>query len=826
MVRIFFSIVLFIGLLSTSAFAQDTVQTTSKGVMVSGTVFDSASNVPLEYSSVMLVKKDANASDGINTDSLGNFSFSNVSAGDYVLSIFYVGFNKIEREITVATDNLNLGVINMASSNASTTLKEVQIVDFKQLIEQRPDGLVYNAEKDLSAKGATAEQLLRKVPMVTVDLEGNVQLRGSGNIRVFIDGKPSTIVAESIKDALRQIPADNIKSVEVITSPGAKYDAEGAAGVINIVTKKNVMKGISGSVNGELSYNMPREFFNGNGGFNLNYRNNKFGMSLNAGYSRWQMVLLNEAQRTDFEGTSNQSILQQVNDFNGKGDFYWSQISADYQIDSLQSVQAGMSYRPGNWRQNVALQTELNPPSTTGFTNNTDSRNPRQNFSYNASYSKKFKNNPKRTLDILGLYSNSMFTRAYDLERSNKQGGEVTYKERNENNSANNQLSLQADYVHPLKKHKQKLEAGLKYINRDIDSKFELSNWFAGSGNNNFTIDPLRTNRLQYNQQVSAAYAQFNTQLSKSLSMIAGARYEYTYIAGRQNEETSKFSEDYNNVLPNVSFQYMLKNFSRLKLAYNMRIERPSIEFVNPYINYSDQFNISQGNPLLVPERTHNVELGYSTFFGQTSINASTFYRHTGNAIEQLTTVSSDNVSRTTFQNIGINNTLGLDMFTNTTLFQKWMINLNGNLYYKMLQSPALNITNNGLQYSASLYTSYKLTKTISLAGFAMYNGNQITLQGSQDGWYYYFFGLQKDVLKGNGTISFSAENIFNPEIHMTTRYNYQGATYVNQTTYFGRGFKIGFNLKFGKMHFIQKKEIRNDDLKKENSTQQGMGGQ
>jgi hypothetical protein len=187
--------------------------------------------------------------------------------------------------------------------------------------------------------------------------------------------------------------------------------------------------------------------------------------------------------------------------------------------------------------------------------------------------------------------------------------------------------------------------------------------------------------------------------------------------------------------------------------------------------------------------------------------------------------VGADTISRTTYQNIAKNNTVGADFYGSTTLFGKWMINLNGSAYYKMLKSQALNIKNNGLQYSASMYTSFKLSDRFSLAGFAMYNGNQIQLQGSQDGWYYYFLGVQMAVLKGKGTLNLSAENFFTPEIHMTTRYQYQNAEYVNQTTYFGRGVKLSFSLNFGKMNFVKKKAIENDDLKNGGNGQQSMGG-
>lgn len=794
----------------------------TSGVKVSGIVKDSARNEVLEFASVTLVQQGKEATDGISTDSAGFFSFSRVAPGDYVLTVFYVGYPRLEKAIRVGGDgDVDLGLVNMQA--IGNTLKEVQVVDIRQLIEQRPDGMVYNAEKDFTNKGTTADQMLRKVPMVTVDLEGNVQLRGSSNIRVFIDGKPSTIVAASVKDALKQIPSDNIKSVEVITSPGAKYDAEGTAGVINIITKKNLMKGVSGFLFSQLSYNVPQEFFTGNAGFNLNYRHNNFGLSLNAGASRWQMVLDMEARRTDFPNTARQTELIQKSAFDGGGNFYWSQLSADYQIDSLQSVQAGVNYNPGRWIQDVNQGSSFAAQPATGINRSTHTESPRDNIGFNAAWSKKFRNNPRRTLDILTQYAVNNNTTEYELSSNNTGSELVRYREHNINDSRNNEFTVQADYVHPLPKHNQKIETGLKFINRDISSDYRLQYW--NNGDAGFSIDPLRTNRLDYNQQVGAAYAQFSTRLSQKVSMIAGARYEFTHIEGHQLEAGSDFDAQFSNLLPNLSFSYDLGGFSKLKLAYNKRIERPSINYVNPYVNYSDRYNLSYGNPLLVPENTHNAELTYSTFFSMTSLNFSGFYRYTGNAIENVTAVGADTVSRTTYQNVAKNHTMGLDFYGSTNLFSRWMINLNGSLYYKMLKSPSLNIENSGWQYVASMYTSFKLNDRFSLAGYAMYNGNQIQLQGSQTSWYYYFLGLQMTVLKGKGTLNLAGENFFSPEVKMTTKYQYQNADYTMRTTYFGRGLRLTFNLNFGKMNFVQKKQVDNNDLKEGQNGQQSMGG-
>src|SRR5690606_12467243 len=264
----------------------------------------------------------------------------------------------------------------------------------------------------------------------------------------------------------------------------------------------------------------------------------------------------------------------------------------------------------------------------------------------------------------------------------------------------------------------------------------------------------------------------------------------------------------------------------KLKLSYTKRINRPSIDFVNPYIDYSDPMNLKQGNVNLDPERTHNVELGYNTFFGRTSFNASLFHRYTGNAIEQVTRVDeNDNVSRTTFDNIAKVQATGLDLFTSSTLFRKLMLNLNGSIYYKHLTSESLDMSTTGWQYSGNMYANYTLTRKFSINGFAMYNGNQVLLQGTQGGWYYYFLGAQMNILKGKGQIGVAAENFLSPKVHIPTRLTYTNATQNMNSIYSGRGVRVSFNWSFGKMQFAQEKTVKNDDLKKAEGGQIGIGG-
>jgi outer membrane receptor protein involved in Fe transport len=791
---------------------------------LTGSLKDSVLEEPLPYASLLLQSTNG-YNEGKNADSLGHFEFKNLPEGSYQFSAFYVGYPKLEKTISITPSSpqrIALGNLYMEGNNM---LKAVKIVDFRDLIEQRPDGIVYLADKDPSNAGTTAEELLRKVPMLTVDMDGNVQMRGNGNIKVLIDGKPSTIIAASVSDALKQIPSDNIKSVEVISSPGAKYDAEGTAGVINIITKKNIIKGISGSVYSGLKYRFKQQDINGHGGFNLNYRNNKFGLAAHMGGGHWSNLSESNSARTSYPGSANESALIQSVKNEGGGTFYWGGLSADYEFDSLNTVQAGFNLNPGNWKTDMDQHTSY-PGKNIDYNRDISMESPRSGYSANASYNRKFKNNPKRTLDILTLYSVNNTDNNYNLVQQDNLTGIENYKEKNKNKAENKEFAAQVDYAQPLKKHQQKIETGLKYINRNVGSDYEFYNWSAGSGDD-FTLDPARTNALNYVQQVAAAYGQFSSALTKSLSAIAGLRYEYTNIQGALRDNGGKFTSDFNNLLPSAILSWDLKHFNKLKLSYDERIQRPSIEYINPYIDYSDPYNIKQGNPRLEPELTHNIELGFSTMKGHTSLNLSGFYRNTNNAIEAITEVGSDGVSRTTYGNIARNNSVGINAFGATSLFNRWMINVNGNVYYKNLYSPSLAIRNDGFEYDFHVFSTVKVSEKFSVDGFVMYRGNQVMLQGSQDGFYYYRLGVKETILKGKGTITLSAENFFTPSLKINADYAYQNTVYHNETNSFYRGVRIGFNYRFGKMKFsAPKKTIENNDLKQGQDQQQGVGNQ
>lgn len=782
-----------------------------KHISVSGRLSDSLSREAIPFGSVMLKNLASGQQFVQNTDSLGHFNFPAIPLGKYVFKGFYVGYPQIARNIRIFSvgSSQDLGTVLMKSQ--SNVLKEVKITDYKSLVQQRPDGIVYLADNDATNKGASADEVLRKVPMVTVDMDDNLALRGNGNVKVLVDGKPSTVIAASVSDVLKQIPADNIKSIEVITSPGAKYDAEGSAGVINIITKQSFIKGISGRAFTGLNYNLVDKKTRGYGGVNLNYRHNKLGLSADLGGGRWSHTSEQYATRLDHPGMADEATLDQTTLKDGGGNFMWGKISGDYTIDSLNALSAGIGIHPGNWDDDES-QTTVFPDYGLNYFQNMHSSSPRQSYSFNAAYNKKFKDNPEHRLDFLTLYSVDLNHDQYDLDKNYLPEDTLYYQEKNANKTKNKEFTFQADYTQPLKQHHQKIETGLKYINRNVFSDYDLFSREPGSSDD-WTLDPSRSNLLEYTQQVAAAYGQFTTDLTKKLSLIAGLRYEFTDINGKLRDNGGSFHSQFNNVLPSAILSYKLRQFDQLNLSYTQRIERPSIEYINPYVDYSNPLNITIGNPELSPERIHKIELDYNTMFGGSSINLAAFYSHTQNGIEAWTNIDNNGVAVTTYGNYARDNTFGLNVFGGTVLFKRWRINLNGNLYHKALSGNEMD--NNGWQYDAHFSSTVDIYNGFALSGFAMYRGREIMLQGYNSGWYRYSLGIKKDILKGKGDVSLTVENFLSPDIKTVSHYNYGDALYDMASYRRARGLRFSFSYNFGKMKFDkERKKIDNNDLK------------
>ena len=776
---------------------------------IRGTVVDSTTSQPVQFATVALLNPAGNKPiDGTVSDEKGAFVLGKLAAGTYHVGVTFIGFRtRTIRNVAVPeAGEVDLG--RLLVSPDVTQLGEITVTGEKDLVEDKVDRIVYNAEKDITNAGGNAADVLRKVPMLSVDLDGNVQLRGSPGVQVLINGKPSAMLAANVADALRQIPADLIKTVEVITSPSAKYDAEGTAGIINIITKKNHLQGVNGSVYGSGGNRT------GNGGANVNFRRNKLGLNASGGVNYFAHPGDGTLERTSFTGPV-PSYLSQRSAFRNEGGGGNGQVGLDYDLTAKSLLTASLrlnQFRFNGLNRLNSVLTDEDGTVRQYYDRVLNNRNRGGNLDLNVGYTRNF-NEAGREVSLLGQHTvnrpqNNTLADQLDPE------GELQGRELNRNNSRNAETTVQADYVHPFGNN-HTFEMGAKGIRRQVGSDFQFST--LDPETQAFLTDPDRSNAFHYDQDVVAGYATYAFKWQK-VGFKLGGRYEQTYIRANFQSSDTAFAQDYGNFIPSVTFSRDLTKGQKMRFSYTQRIQRPQIYYLNPFVNYSDTLNLFYGNPALDPERTHSFELTYSTFAKGNSLNASVYWRQTGNAIESVRTVDTLGVGRTTFLNIAANRTVGLSVFGSVQPTAKWRVNGNVNLYYSALTSPALQAINANWMYLVNLNASYTLPKGFSAQAFGFFNSPRVQLQGRFAGFYSYNVAVKKELFKKKGSVSLALDNPFTRVVRMESFFETPGFVSADVRNLYRRAFRLTFNYQFGKMDFDAKprpkKSITNDDAK------------
>ncbi|GAB3837053.1 TonB-dependent receptor domain-containing protein [Hymenobacter jeollabukensis] len=804
---------------------------------ISGTVLDATTKQPVEFATVALLPATGEQPlDGAVADDKGRFSLKGLAPGSYRLSVSFIGCGAVVQPVTLAEGKMSVDLGSVALQSQTKQLGEVQVTGERPVVESKPDRLVYNAAQDATNKGGTAADVLRKAPMVSVDPDGNLQLRGSGNVRVLINGKPSAIVANDVAQALKQLPADQIKNVEVITNPSAKYDSEGSAGIINIVLKENNLQGVNGSVG------LAAGTRNSNANFNLNARKGKVGF--NSALNGWAFYApgVQAVDRNTYDRAGKLiSTLTQRNEGRGGGGGGNLRLGVDYEPapnHALNLTLNGNLFRNGN---NADVSQTFTPGNDrrSNYDRELEQKFRNQNFDLTGSYTRSFGQQSRREWSVLGQHSRNTNRREYDIDQYELYQEHLSpfYQESSLNRARNVETTLQTDYVHPLS-DKQTVEVGAKMILRDVYSNYYVDT--AGT-RGVFGQNASLTNIFDYTQNVTAGYATYATPLGKKYNVRLGGRVERTDIEGNFQGDAGRFTLGYTNALPNVSLTRNLKQQgSTIRASYTRRIQRPSIFFLNPYVNRIDPFNIQRGNPSLNAEFADNYELNWNTFVKGSVINLTGYARITNNAIEAVRTTRDTLVNGVTRQiltgtygNVARNQTFGLNAFGSVKPLPKWDVSGNVNVSYVYLKSQALQTSNSGLMYSANINSGYKFDKGLSLQFFGMLNSRRIQLQGTSSAWSMYAIGVRKDLFKGKGDLTLNADNPFTKfrrlENNFRTRY-FDDPSLVqsdqrNTTNIYQRGVRLAFNYRFGKLENKPKRpsrSIRNDDQK---SGDGGQGG-
>ena len=779
---------------------------------LTGSLTDSVSAKPVLFAIVALRQGDKLLT-GTTTDGAGAFVLPGLPLGSYALVLSSVGYYAKTVPILLTTEQpvLDLGLIQLTAEGK--TLGEVTVAGQKALIEDKGDRMVYNAEKDISNAGGTAADVLRKVPTLSVDLDGNVQMRGNANIKVLINEKASAMMARNLADALRQMPANIIKSIEVITSPGAKYDAEGSAGVINIITKK-ALQGFNGSANATVGN------YNRGLGTSLALRKNKVGLSFSANGYQYRNIRESQTIRTTLQNGIPLNQLTQTSMSDNTGTGGYGELSLDYDPDSTTHINMAANVWGGRYPNNSTQVNRLIDPNggeLQSFRNDIHLINPYGNGQLDLGYTKSFKK-PQQEWSILTQFSRMPDNYFYDADRYST-SNLIIYRQHSTNYSRNKEYTLQTDYTHPFTQKGRndttniKLEIGAKAILRDIGSEYRVEQSIDGSSES--VPDPAQSNDFAYTQQVYSSYTSLRMETKRKWSLNAGARLERTAIQGDFRTTQTTLNTNYINLIPSVTLSKGIKTHT-LKISYTQRIQRPMLWYLNPWVNASDPKNLQTGNPYLNPELSHATELTHSvTTKKGLSINTALYWRLTDNAIDYIRTVDSAGVSLSQPLNIARRQTFGVNLNVGGQLAKDWTLNGGTDWRYLMLNSPVLNQQNGGIVWSLNLNSSYKLSSLYTLQANGNVNSGWITLQGSNTGFYWYNISAKRELMAKKASLKLSLNNPFNRGVIQTGQQNAVTFSSSSNALYLNRSVRLTFEWQFGQMSSgggKKGKKISNDD--------------
>ncbi|WP_073403135.1 outer membrane beta-barrel family protein [Mucilaginibacter sp. OK098] len=792
---------------------------------ISGKVTDAVTKAVVDYATVGIYKQGSTSPfNGASTDTKGNFRIDNISPGEYTIKVDFLGYKQLTIEhlvISSTAKSLTLG--NIIISPVQSQLKGVVISASAPTVENKIDKLVYNPANDLTAQGGVAVDVLRKVPMVTVDIDGNVELQGNANIRFLINGKPSSVFGASLTDALQTIPASEIKSIEVITSPGAKYDANGTGGIINIILKDSKVQGVNGTVN--LSAGTRRE----NGSVNLNIRKGNFGVNASfSGNDQINSTTINTNDNLSYNKTRDTSnhLLQTGRSAFTRGG-YRSGLSFNWSITQKDELTASFGYNHfanhnsgiTNQDQTITALSTNSVVSNLLSTRNSDSRFSGKYFDYSVDYKKTF-NKENQELDILftSSYGNNSST---FFQRQDFQNGQPSSGSRGNNPGKDHETDISIDYTQPVSEDFT-IETGAKAVLENINNTVvtdTLSNGvFVPNANQTYGFN---YNRKVYAYYLSASFSLFN----KFIDGKAGLRDEYTSTTA--NFPGAKIP-GYNILAPSAVLSHKIDKTQSVKLSYTYRIERPDYGDLNPFYNISDPHNISNGNPNLRPEVGHNYELGYNKSFAKGgSLYVAAFYRYNTNDLQSYTTYyDSLTIQGTKYSNVYLNQrfnigtevTEGISLFGSVPVTEKLNLRSNVMLGDRITTNPG-NPTVSGFTYRINLNASYEFGHDFTAEVFGNYNSSQRTIQGTRPAFVFYNLAVRKQFMDKKLSLGLTAADPFTSYVNLTSTTS--GALF-NQTSMRQipfRSFGITFSYKFGKLEF--KKDKKDDN----NVPDDGGGG-
>ena len=834
-----FLMVLSISILIFNLNAQPEMQRPAQQTRTSGTVMGTivdANNVPLQYASVNVkrVSDSVTAQFGL-TDEAGKFLLEGIPFGRYFVEIQYVGYQKsTSPAFEISKTNAVYRIPKYKMTDKLTELSAVVIRAQKDALQTNLDKTVYNVESNISAAGASAVEVLEEIPSVQVDIEGNVSLRGSENVTILVDGRPTNLT-------LDQIPADMIESVEVITNPSARLEPDGMAGILNVILKKKKESGFNAMVQGGgamafVYRDRHIPFISGyNAGGSFNYRYDKINIFFNYGYRGGSFRNGGSLWR-DSWSERDSSRLEQDNFTDHRDGFHNANLSLDYYINKYNSITFGISGNLGNMRNN----SELNSLTYNHIGNiydtayhyirNGHGKRSFKNIDANINYKKTFLTKGRElTADLFFTQRNGEFVDTF-LQRSLLDVPD--YFQKTNTLEQNRNATAQVDFVTPVG-NGGRIETGYKFSYREVGQDYALYDGVSST-----TAEEVldQRNDFTYYEFLNAAYFIYSNTFWKKLSVQAGLRGEIANTISDLRSADTAYHFDYYSLFPTLHIKYDITENHTLQLSYSRRVSRPRIHQLNPFVNYADRENLSQGNPYLKPEIANSTELGYMFNKNATTVTLTAFYRLRTNMITRYTEILQDPetdrfYTMTSYQNLNKGHNFGVEAFLSQKVKKVWKVNFTGSFYRNIIESNNLldeNLSRDWV-WTLGLNQTFTVGKDFDIQLNFRYRSSTLTAgsmgwgtggvgQGRRSPSYRASLGIKKGFLDNSLVLSVNVRNLLYwiPAVRKTEVESWTGLNeptgYYSYSIRENQGSHISVNLTYKFNNYNSRKQKITED--------------
>lgn len=815
MKKLKFAITLLLLSVSLLSLAQERPQ--AKKVKITGKITEKSTSLPLGYATVTLQNsKRPDIITGGMTDENGVFTIE-ANAGTYDVKFEFISFKAIEMKQLAIQEDKDFGTVALEAE--AEMLDAVEIRAERSTVEIKLDKKVYNVGQDMIVKGGTVSDVLDNVPSVSVDVEGNVSLRGNENVRILIDGKPSGLGGINIADALKLLPADAVDKVEVITNPSARYDAEGGGGIINIVLKKGKNQGINGTVTATTG-DPANHGFTGT----INYKTEQFNLFTTQGYSyrKGPGNSLTDTEYLDENGDIT-SYLKERRNNERLSKSYNANFGLEWYLDKSTTWTNTFSYRrsSGENPDNVFQHKYDAGMNLQSITNRfSDESEKDENVDFSSNFIKKFKKDGHQlTVDV-------SFSQSDDDENSDIPSRDVLNNlpisdQRTANIQEQNRTLLQTDYVLPIGE-KSQFEAGYRGNFNDLLTDYSVENFNYGTGA--WENDPQFTNTLEYKEKVNALYTQFGTKINK-MSYLVGLRWEDSNIDINQLTQNIYKNKKYNNFFPSAFLAYEFSESSSASLSYSRRISRPRSRSINPFSSLSSNINLFRGNPDLDPSMTDAFDFGYLKKWNQLTFNTSMYFNRTQDAVQfvrNTETINGTAVLVTSPVNVGTEDRFGFEFTLSYNPYKWWRLNSNFNLFRNQTKgsytytdlsgaSETIDFSNTAYSWFARINSKINLPLGIDWQANTTYNAPQTNAQGRSKGIISANLAFSKDVLKDKGTVALNVNDLFNSRKRITET-NLPTQNAYSEMQWRERQITLSFTYRFNKKKNEREKQPRKTD--------------